>query len=137
MNQSNIKIKKYTILIIDDDENVCILYKINLEKLGYHVITASNSTDALQIYNESLNNTPIEVAIIDLSLPDSLTGNEIASEIRKLNSDVKLIVSSGNIESAEMLHHLDYGFDASIEKTFNRKKIKQTVESVLGISEIE
>ena len=137
MNQSNTKFQKRTILIIDDDENVCVLYKINLEKLGYHVLTVNNSTDALQIFNESLSSTPIDVAIIDLSLPGSLTGNEIASEIKKLNSDVKLIVSSGNTESAEMLHHLDYGFDASIEKTFKREKIKQTVESVLGISEIK
>ena len=137
MNQSNTKFQKHSILIIDDDENVCVLYKINLEKLGYHVITVNSSTDALQIYNESLSGTPIDIAIIDLSIPGSLTGNEIASEIRKLNSDVKIIVSSGNTESAEMLHPLDHEFDASIEKTFNREKIKQTVESVLGISKSE
>ena len=135
MNQSNTIKQKHTVLIIDDEEDVCVLYKINLEKLGYSVITANSSTDALQICNESLNNTPIDIAIIDLSLPGSLTGNEIASEIRKINSDIKLIVSSGNTESPEMLHHLDYGFDASIEKNFNREKIKFTIEKVLGISQ--
>lgn len=133
MNKSSIKSLKQTILIIDDEENVRLLYQINLEKLGYNVITASNSTDALQIYNESLSNTPIEIVITDLSLPESIKGTEIASEIKKLNSDVKLIVSSGNTGAPEMLQHLDYGFDASIEKTFNREKIKQTIENVLGL----
>lgn len=132
METSTLKQNLHTILIIDDDKNIRDLFKINLERLGYQVILASNSNDALQHFNEPLDNKkPIDIVIIDLSLPGDLNGKDIAIEIKKLSPKVRTIVSSGNTESPEMLYCHKHGFNAAVEKNFNRENLKQVLNSVL------
>jgi len=122
-----------TILVVDDDDSLSELYKINLEKLGCNVIAVNNSDDAISLYTQAINsNTPIDIVILDLNIPGSLSGKEIASEIRKIDPVAKLIVSSGNSASPEMTQYQEHGFNAAIEKNFNRANIKQVVEKVLG-----
>ena len=124
--------KHHTVLIVDDEENIRELFKINLEKLGYQVLLASNSTEALQYFKAPLDNKQlIDIVILDLALPGDLNGKDIAIEIKKIDSKAKIIVSSGNTESPEMLECHKYGFNAAVEKNFNRENLKQVINSVL------
>lgn len=121
-----------TILILDDEENVRELFKINLEKLGCKTITVNNSDEAIRCYQQSLTSThSIDAIIMDLTLPGDISGKEIAGIILNLDPQAKIIISSGHSDSPEMTHFQEYGFNAALEKNFNRNKLKQVLEQVL------
>ncbi|VAW93397.1 diguanylate cyclase/phosphodiesterase (GGDEF & EAL domains) with PAS/PAC sensor(s) [hydrothermal vent metagenome] len=123
-----------TILLVDDEEDIRELFKLNLEKLGYKTISSCDGDEAITLYKQSLeNNCPFAAAIIDLSIPGGMNGKEIAQEIRNIDPNTKLIISSGNSGSPEMTNCQQHGFDAAIEKDFNREKMKQVMEQVLSV----
>jgi len=123
------------ILVIDDEQDMQTLFKRNLEKLGCHAILADTGNAAISLYQKSLRNEPaIDVVILDLSLPGSMGGIEIADKLRAMNPQVKIIVASGHIEGPEMTQHQNYGFQAALEKNANREKIRQVLAQVLTVN---
>ena len=127
---------KKTIMFVDDEDDIRELFKLNLQRLGYKTISASSGDEALKYYQQSLNdNNRIDAVILDLSIPGSLSGKEIAKQMREINPNVKLIVSSGLSNADEMLNYRQHGFDAAIEKDFNREKMKQRLDQVLSDSQ--
>lgn len=122
-----------TILLVDDEEDIRELYKINLERLGCNTVPACNGDEAIALYRQSLENgEPIDVIILDLTIPGSMGGKEIADKLRALDPHARMIVTSGHSEGPEMIHYQNYGFQGALEKNFNREKIKQVLEQVLA-----
>ena len=71
------------ILVIDDEENIRMLYELHLKKIGYRSVSASNGDDAItQIKQAELDGTNVDVAIVDLSIPGSSGGIELAKQIQ-------------------------------------------------------
>jgi len=119
-------------LIMDDDDDVRELFKISLEKLGCDVLLASDGNEAISLYRENRKDrVKIDVMILDLSIPNGLGGNETARKMRLLDQDIRLIVSSGYTEGPEMTSFKEHGFNAAIEKNFNRENIKRVLINVL------
>ena len=130
-NQQNTQI-----LVMDDDENIRELFKIKLGKLGYQTILAENGQQAIELYQKSLDTPyPIDILILDLSIPGGMGGKEVAEKIRKLNPTAKIIVASGHSEGDEMKNFKNHGFDAAIEKIFNTKEVQQIIEDLLNSSQ--
>jgi len=124
---------KNTILVMDDEEDIRELFSLNLEILGYQSILTSNSDEAIAKYQQSLQDGQIIAAVIlDLNIPGSMGGKQVAAEIRAIDANAKIIVSSGDTGSPEMSHYQDHGFDGAIEKTFDREKMKVLFERLLA-----
>ena len=122
---------KNTILIMDDEEGIRELFSLNLEMLGYDTILTGNSDQAIARYQQALQNgQTIAAVILDLNIPGSLSGKEVAAKIRALDARVKIIVSSGDTGSPEMNRYQDHGFDGALEKTFDREKIRLLLEGL-------
>ncbi len=119
-----------TILIMDDELDVRELFAMVLETLGYRTLLAANSSEALEIYQHAP--TAIDALIVDLNIPGSLGGVELAAQLRTRNSQSKIIVSSGDSSCAEMLRYQDFGFDGALEKNFDRKVIKALLDKVFA-----
>ena len=120
------------ILVVDDDQDMQKLFQLNLEKLGCNAILADDADNAISLYQESLHNKqPIDIAILDLTLPGGIGGVEIASKLKSINSQIKIIVASGYTDGPEMTQYKRYGFQAALEKNSSREKIRQVLECVL------
>ena len=121
-----------SILIMDDDDTVRALFKLNLSKLGYEAIEACDGNEAIKLYEQSmLRNTPIDAVIMELSIAKGMGGKEIAAEILAIDPEAKMIVTSGNSEGPEMNFYMDYGFCGAMEKDFDQEKIKQVLDKAL------
>lgn len=121
-----------TILVVDDEEGVRELFKLNLERLGYRIVLACNGDEAIALYRQSQESgARIDAIILDLSLPGSMDGKEVADKIRTLDPHAKIIVASGHSEGPEMTRYKDYGFQGALEKDFNRDNIKLVLGRVL------
>jgi DNA-binding NtrC family response regulator len=122
----------HTILIMDDDINVRELFELNLERFGCATVLASGGDEALELYKQSLKSgNCIDAIIIDLTIPGNMGGLEFSKKLREINSEVKLIVSSGHTDAPEMVEFQKHGFDGAIEKNFDRELMKKTLEKIL------
>ncbi len=108
------------ILIIEDEENLRQILKELLENDGFKVILASTAKEGIELYRT--DKELIEIVLLDFYLPDS-TGIEIFKQIRDINPESKVIVTSGFEFDETIQDVLDSGALGFIGKPFNREQI--------------
>jgi CheY-like chemotaxis protein len=81
-----------SVLVVDDEDFVLVMVKTVLKNAGFKVLTAENGAAGLETYRKASDE--IDIVILDMMLP-VLTGEQVHAEIRKLNNDVPILVSSG------------------------------------------
>ena len=83
---------KSTILAIDDEENNLRILQFHLEKEGYKVITAGDGVEGLKVLKHGFKN--IDLILLDRMMPN-MDGVETLRELRRIQQDVKVVLSSG------------------------------------------
>lgn len=85
----------FNILIVDDEINIQQLFKIRLVNVGYHVLTASDGEEALDIFY----NQQIDMLIVDVMMPN-MNGMELVNTIRNegYNTPVIMVTAKGKLE---------------------------------------
>ena len=119
-----------TILLVDDDEMVVDVSRQLLEKLGYTVLTAGSGHEAIAIYQKHYNE--ISLVIIDMIMPD-LNGGETYDELKNINPDITVLLSSGYSIDGQAQDILNRGCNGFIQKPFNINKLSCKVRDVLDI----
>ena len=85
-----------TVLLIDDDETLRRSIGKALDRLDYHVEHACDGAEGIEAYQKArTSGQPIDVVVMDLTIPGGLGGKEAAQELLRIDPDAKLIVSSG------------------------------------------
>ncbi len=117
------------ILVIDDEESICNLFKKLLTGAGYEVLTALNGKEAIDLCNEIF----FDLIITDIFMPE-VDGLEFIREIRSSRPSAKIIAISGGsprINSDYLKVAILMGADYSFHKPFNNEKILTTVNNIL------
>ncbi|MBF0232438.1 MAG: response regulator [Desulfamplus sp.] len=99
------------ILVVDDEESICLLLKSALSTKGYAVSTAYTPEDALEI----LDQNTILVMFIDLNLP-RMTGVELCREIIKINPLSIAYAITGYASHFELAECKGAGFEDYFKK---------------------
>ena len=81
-----------TVLVIDDEEIVRSAATSALRRLGYAVLSAYDGSQGVQVFR-SLHKT-ISLVILDLSMP-GISGEETLQQLRTINPDTPILLSSG------------------------------------------
>ena len=76
-----------TILFVDDEESIRLLYRVEFEEAGYDVMLASSGEAALEKFAE---NQP-DLLVVDIKMP-GMDGIELLGRIRERNTDVPIIL---------------------------------------------
>ena len=105
------------VLVVDDDQNICDLLRMYLEKEGYSVIISNDGKEAVVKFN-ALNP---DIVLLDIMLP-SMDGRQVCREIRK-NSNVPIIMISAKNETFDKVLGLELGADDYISKPFDTKEV--------------
>jgi len=114
-----------TILIADDDANICELVRLYLEKEGFQTVISLNGERALEIFREG----GIDLAILDIMMPKT-DGVTVCREIRK-ESKMPIIMLTAKGETFDKVLCLDLGADDYIVKPFEGKELVARVKAVL------
>ncbi len=117
---------KPNILIVDDDPDICQYMKTLLESTGYDVAVVSESTKALNLIKEST----FHILIIDLMMPN-MDGIELIGKIRKHDSDVAIIISTGYPSVDTAIDAMKLKVSDYVRKPFDVDEFRQTVADVL------
>jgi two-component system, cell cycle sensor histidine kinase and response regulator CckA len=82
-----------TVLLVDDEAPVRQLVRTVLLRQGYRVLEARSGPDALAIHAEATAH--VDLLLTDLMMPGGMTGHQLAQELRRRDSTLKVIYTSG------------------------------------------
>jgi len=117
------------ILVIDDDPEIATLASGMLMEEGYQVIVAKDGFEALNIYKEM--GAQIGLIILDFFLP-VMDGDAVFDELRGMDPDVNVVLSSGFAEQSKVASMLAQGLRGFIPKPYTREKLLEQVSSSLA-----
>jgi CheY-like chemotaxis protein len=83
-----------TVLVVDNEAVVRRLAQIVLERHGYAVLGAENGREAVEVYRRERDR--IAVVLLDWLMP-VLSGAEALAELRRLNPQVRVVLTSGGL----------------------------------------
>ena len=120
--------KGEVILVVDDEAAILALAQSTLEAHGYKVLTAADGPSA--IWTFSRQHTNIRLVIMDKSMP-FMDGAATLTELRKINSNLKVVVTSGHDLSQQTDTSRLIRADGLIEKPFTVEQLVMTVHRTL------
>lgn len=119
---------KCKILIMDDDNVVRTIVQKMLGEFGFYTEGVPNGDEAIKKYKEA----PFDLVIVDLTIPGGMGGVDTFNELRRINPDVKAIVTSGYSNDPVMANYNEYGFLGRLVKPFLMEDLEELIkESVL------
>ncbi len=118
------------VLIMDDDLALRNTYSVMLANLGYSTRCAGDGNEAIRIFTEeTAAKRPFSAVVLDLTVHGGMGGREAAAEIRKIDSRVPIIVSSGYSEDEVFADPAKFGFSGSIRKPFTLSELSRCLSS--------
>ena len=114
------------ILVVDDDANTREALAISLKKTGHQVYLAPTGTEALELVRQH----PVELAIIDLKLPD-MEGTDLFEAMRVISPFTIAIMISARATVDEAVSALKLGIYDFITKDFRLQELRKVVNKAL------
>ena len=115
----------YTVLIVEDDDNIQNLLTLYLKKEGYTVLTANNGQEGLAGFRA---NRP-DLVLLDVMMP-GMDGWQVCKTIRA-ESQTPIIMLTAKSEVDDKVTGLKTGADDYITKPFEMKEVLARIEAVL------
>ena len=113
------------ILVVDDDQNICELLRLYIEKEDFEVAVANDGRRALELF-ESFSP---DLILLDIMLPE-LDGWQVCREIRK-KSQCPIIMLTAKGEVFDKVLGLELGADDYVVKPFETKEVVARIKAVL------
>ena len=114
------------ILLVEDEENIRSLVKLNLELEDLEVIATGNGKDAIKLFHEQ----HFDLLILDVMLPD-MDGFQICEQVRLTNMVVPIIFLTAKDTAADRIAGLKRGADDYLIKPFNLEELLLRVHNLL------
>jgi CheY-like chemotaxis protein len=121
------------VLVLDDEEAICMLVTCALEDLGYKVTETNDGKDAIAAYEKAMQEgTPYDLFISDLTIPGGMGGQETIKRLVEIDPDIRAIVSSGYANDPVMSRFEEYGFSGMIAKPYEIDALGRKVAEILA-----
>ena len=123
-------VKKYKILVIEDENDISDLITLHLNREGYQVEAAFNGEEGLQkIASATL---PFDLIILDWMLPE-ISGLDITRKIRKNNSFqfIPILMVTARVETTDIVLGLEAGVDDYLTKPFEMAILLARVRALI------
>lgn len=118
--------KVFSILLVEDEENLHEALKLNLELEGYEVSSAFDGPQALK----AVQNEYFDLIILDVMLPE-LDGISVTENIRLQGNDIPILILSAKNSSADRILGLRKGADDYLTKPFNLEELLLRVNKLI------
>jgi CheY-like chemotaxis protein len=120
------------VLVMDDEQILLDMTREVLKFLDYDVMFAKDGLAAIDLYTkEKAAGVPFDVVILDLSVPSGLGGRETIEQLRKIDPDVKAVVSSGYSDDPVVQDFSNHGFDERLTKPYKIHDLKNILERIM------
>ena len=117
-----------TVLLIDDEKNIRLSVGEMLEQLQYSVLSASNGPEGVNIYEH--NQQEIVLVLLDMIMP-MMNGYDTLLKLREINSEVKIVISSGYTKEKDMELLQEAGINGFIRKPYRLEELSWILSGAL------
>jgi CheY-like chemotaxis protein len=117
-----------TLLLVDDEEDILKIGAEMLNKLGYKVMPVRSGIEAIKLFTEKKDE--IHLIILDMVMPE-MNGRETFDLLKKIQPDLKVLLSSGYSLSEEASRILNNGHNSFIQKPFDIYRVSSKIRELL------
>ena len=128
---------KQRILIVDDEEDICMILSYSLQKAGYEVLVAHSAEEALANYELRIKNYEVDLILLDIMMGE-MSGLKMAEKLKSENGNVKgenhlppIIFLTALSDEDTVLKGFKLGADDYISKPFRIAEVLARVAAVL------
>src|SRR5215510_10991844 len=114
------------ILIAEDDAPLATFIAKAFKSEDHVTEISSDGKDAVQ----RMEREPFDLLILDLNLP-VVSGSEVLGRVRRVNSDIPILILTATDEVAERVACLDAGADDYLTKPFSFSELSARIRAVL------
>jgi CheY-like chemotaxis protein len=120
------------ILLVDDEEDVRTSTGAALGRLGYTVVLVENGAKAIEVFCQSADEgRPFDIVILDLTVNSGAGGKETVSRLKRIDPEVRAIVSSGYANDEVMTDFAAFGFSGKLAKPYTIEDLGRVIKAVL------
>ena len=119
------------ILIVEDDENLSLLYQSALKNERFEVFRAMNGVDALNILDKQF----IDLIISDIMMPD-MDGSELAESLREAGYDLPILFITAKDSFEDKKRGFTIGIDDYMVKPIDVNEMILRVDALLRRAQI-
>ena len=124
---------KGRILVMDDDNMVRQVLEKLLARLGYEASLVKYGRIAISEYKISMeSNNKFDAVIMDLTIAGGWGGKKTINVLRKIDPDVRAIVSSGYSNDTVMSNYVEFGFSGVVKKPYQIDELSHVLAEVLN-----
>jgi signal transduction histidine kinase/CheY-like chemotaxis protein/uncharacterized protein YdeI (BOF family) len=121
------------VLVMDDEEGIRHVVSVLLERLGLEPTVVKDGAEAVREFSAAqAAGRPFGLLILDLTIRGGMGGRETIEALRKLDSQVPAIVSSGYSNDPVLANFGDYGFQAIVPKPYAVNQLTETIRQLLS-----
>ncbi len=121
------------ILVMDDQEGIRTMLADMLKELGCEVTATCDGYEAIDKYQFARNEgRPFHAVILDLTVPGGMGGEETFKVLRKIDSGVRVMVTSGYTKNPMILEAAKYGFAGAIKKPYRLEQLSSALFDVFA-----
>jgi two-component system response regulator HydG len=121
----------HSILVIDDDKDICLVLSNFLTKNSYSVSTAYNGEEGLR----SLRSSNFDLILCDYRLPD-VTGVELLQKIKILDPSVAVVIITGYSDVKTAVETFRYGANDYVTKPLYPDELLVTVKETIAKNQL-
>ena len=119
------------VLVMDDEKRIRTLVAAMLRKAGYDASCAEDGQAAIDACVAAKHDgRPFDVAVLDLTVPNGMGGQDAVKRLREIDPNMKVIVSSGYSSSPVMANFRSHGFDGAVPKPYTTEVLIHAVQTV-------
>jgi CheY-like chemotaxis protein len=121
--------ERATVLVVDDEPDVLLLCRVNLEFEGYEVVEAADGHQALERIREAAP----DVVLLDVMMPD-MDGWQVLGAIKDdpALKDIPVVMLTAKVQDQDQLRGWSQGAADYITKPFSPLALSQVLQDVLA-----
>jgi two-component system alkaline phosphatase synthesis response regulator PhoP len=118
--------KNYRVLVVEDEQDLAELLKLNLEIEGYKVALAPHGAIAIQ----KLKSESFDLVVMDIMMP-KMDGFTAIQHVRLTNNDIPIMILSASNQSQDRIKGLKSGADDYLSKPFELEELLLRVDKLI------
>ncbi|MCX7982155.1 MAG: PAS domain S-box protein [Syntrophales bacterium] len=130
--QSQLKMGKGTVLVVDDEKPVLEVCAAMLETLGYKTFKAASGEEAIRVFQQEAGQ--IDGVILDMIMPD-MGGAVVFEQLRAIRPNVRILLSSGFAPDRKAQQLMKTGLCIFIQKPFRLSELSEKMSILLSDEE--
>ena len=117
---------EHTILVVDDEPEICDLLQDFLTQEGYQVFTAKNGQEAISLGSQNR----FDLALLDIKMP-GMDGIEAFQELKNVKKDMEVIILTGHGTLGTAKEAMRLGAYDYLTKPFDLALVKSVIREAL------